>query len=466
MKIINEFVVPWLASLITIFVFVMGTYQKEKNKKKIRKWCLIVSILIILVGGIYIGYSKLQEKKEDDLAYKDLYGTILDEISNGQYSNAIQKLNVQINHIKDDKEYKEFVLLKGICLLNEAMSKNDYTERNRKLEETLSVIKEFQSKSLRISDYEKIQLEIILGFSYLYLNDNTYKNKLEDTKKFLEGIRQNNLFEEVRDIDLFLGLYYEDKYNKDSNYDNISNTIHYYERLTHNDIDFKILINKDVNESYTIKVANYYLKAGIAKVGENEKDLIFSDKNSSLVREAIKSIEEALSRYNKVISNCDLRNNSNIYYECLINQGACYCWLVVLGKENEDYGIKAYENFRKFICIDQEEYDYILDGMYVYFWLGLPQKEADMIIKRYKRLLKKYEDSMDIAMVAEIKYQIAVSYQKMAIRYQRKTYYDKGKVFLDQICLEFNDYFNDKRKQMIEDLKKEYADMAYLRNYE
>lgn len=475
MDIIIKLVLPIFSMLFTVLFHLLDTYQvteiegkttfqerKSKNKTRIFcKWCLVL-LPIICFALFYLNYN--EDRKAQDIYYNDLYVTILSEINTGQYSTAVQKIDIQINHIEDDQKYKNFAFLKATCILNEAVNINDYTEQIQKFEEVLTVIKEFQSKNLSLSEYEKIQLKIIMGFSYLYLNNDTYKNDLEDTRKYLEKIREKeNSFEDLKDIDLFLGLYYEIKYDKDSSDDNLKNTIHYYKNLTEKDVKFKILINRDVNESYIMKVANYYLKSGITKVGENERELIFCDKESSMVRDAIKNIKESLSIYNKIISNCDIKKNNSIYYECLKNQGACYCWLLILGEVNQKHIKKAYNNFRKFIKADLKQYDYLMDGIYVNFWLGLPQKEADMIIKRYKRLLKSYESSSNIAMAAEIRYQIAVCYQKMSVRYRKKSYYKNGKKFLSQIRLEYYDYFNDNRKKMIKDLRAEYADISLFK---
>lgn len=433
-----------LGVLINVFFSKWKTYPEGKNRKKIRQRCNIILLLIVLFGIIFIICFFIKDREEKTKEYKTLYDELLYEMDNGEYTTAIKKINKKINYINNYKEYIDVIILKFVCLFGESIM-NDSEKENSKIENLISEIRDMQLNKDQMTEDQELFIESILGFLYIFLKDKRYDYELQIIKEHFEEIRRQDLYTDERDIDMFLGLYYEKEYEKKRNEESLKAVIHYYENVVKDDGKGYVItiINKGNQEYYTRKIADYYIKAGIFKRLSNKKEAIAFFKKASLI-------------YGELILNCDMNKDDNTYYQCINKQGACYCWLMLLKDEEEDYAKKSKENFRKLINMDKEKYDESMMGMYIFIWLDISQEEGEMIVERYKRLMKKFDEKSNNIMSAKVRYEITYSYFLLAQKYEGKRYLKIGKKYLNQISETYYDYFNEMEKENVNLISEEY----------
>lgn len=447
-----------ILTVLTLFVTLLGvsinvfftkwrTYPEERNRKKIRQRCNAILLVIILLGIIFSIFFFIKSREEKEIVYKTFYDEVQYEMQNGEYSAAIKKINKQINYINNNQEYVDFKILKFVCLFCESIM-NDSQKDNSKTENVIAEIREMQLEKKQMTEDQKLFLEAILGFSFIFLEDKRYDYEIQEIKEHFEEIRRKNLYIDERDIDIFLGMYYEREYEKNGNEESLKAVILNYEKVVADDGKGEVinLINKGTQEYYTRKLANYYIEAGKLKRLSNKKEAIVFFKKASLI-------------YEEIILNCDVNKNANTYYQCINKQGACYCWLMLLKDKEEDYAKKSKENFRKLINMDNEKYDESMMGMYIFIWLDNSQEEDEMVVKRYKRLMKKFDDISNYKMAAEVRFEITYSYFLLAQKYEDEKYLENGKKYLNQIKETYYDYFNESKKQNVNMINKAYEEL-------
>lgn len=411
-----------LASMIVDILIFM--WSIKKGKKKIKSKCKKILGIIVVIGLVLLVWYYHNKTLEQNKNFMNTYNLCLQEIENGKYIVAIRRIDGVLNKIDNDELYIRFSVLKGISLFCKAINTSNYQKKNIYFEKIIFLCQNIYSEQNEIPDEQDITLKYLLGFSYLYLDDERYDEDLKNIEKEFRISRKNKSYKEYPEIALFLGTFHHYDYFKNISEKSLNKAISYYSYFVEesNNEEFLFLIGKDIRIFYKKEIAQLYLKAAELKVIKEKK------------REAVDYVKKSVSVFDDVLSNCNVKKDPEIYYHSIKDQGRGYCLLAMLesllgSKKHDLYLEKAYKNMKLFLYADLEKFDGVMQGVYIFYYTDLNNRDIDMIIKRYNRLKQYYENIVDLQKTAETGYEIAYFYGLMAEKTNNIKYLRKGKKF-------------------------------------
>lgn len=144
--------------------------KKRKIKRKAVFFAIL--ILVLIAGGLYVGYKKILDKDETKTTVKVVdelkeYGYTLDENETAYYKKVFESLKKELNKSKvDDKEYASLIsqlFLSDYFTLNNKTSKNDVG-----------------GIQFVYSSYQETFTKLSTEEVYKYIESNIYKNRKQE----------------------------------------------------------------------------------------------------------------------------------------------------------------------------------------------------------------------------------------------------------------------------------------------
>lgn len=460
--------IGFLVALVTLIVSTVSLlFQLQKPKRKQKKYIILANKILFFVclfGGIISTfYYIFDQKKELEnqkiqaiTEYSNNYNYVIDKIFSKDFNAADQKLDDMLNENINDISYIKTNLLKSAYYINRAFSTTNSNEYIYYLEETINLLNNLKSFEDIMSDYDRITLNLNLGFSYIFLENKKYNDNLQEIANYLEGLINKQPDFNDKDVFFFLGMFYETKYYMEHNEKYLQSAKNYltiataqYRKENNSDLSFQqqaLFIES--------KAAYMFLRSAISLIANNQE-------NRDILNEEIKEcFINAVKLYDDIIFNYDFNIESTIYYESLKDQARCYCFLSISDEKNaKTYLEKAYKNFQKYIYMEEEKYNSLdlVKGSYIFLFLDLNQDEIDEIFKRYNNLLQKYNDLSDTESASEVAYELAIANYFLA-------YFDEdglhdGKEQMKKLTSKYFDYFDSEKKEIIKSIEEWYKEL-------
>lgn len=431
--------ISFFSIILTLLAIKYGTFQSKTNKKKIRWKTNLLLVLVFIFMLVAIIYNLILESQKEQKQIYDRYmydyHEVRYEIENRNYVKATKKIDNILFYLKSENERIKMSILKCFCYLQEALQLDTNDEqKNLYLSNCIPILKGIQINK-NASEKQINKANLLLGMAYFFLEDELYSDELEKCIDFLESSYQENSGA-FYDGSFLLGMYYENKYNSSLEKRYLEKAMNYYEEainglLGNDDINIE---EKDAVNILKSKAAYFYLRYAMETMIEGKEDI-----------QAF--LEKSINIYNDIIASCDIEKDMKLYCNSLKEQARCYCLMEVFyGK----YAGKAYDNFIKFIYLEDENLDDLLIGSYIFLLLDVSEDDINMLLKRYNRLLDNYNVLTDIKCIVEIKFDLVNCYYILTMKFQSIEYLNEGKKLLQEIYSNYYDYYSFERKEEID----------------
>lgn len=378
-----------------------------------------------------------QRKEYADKFIKD-YNEAKFEFQNQNYIAAARKYDSMLDDIMDEDLSFEINRHIGYCYFFQALFKPS-DKKDLYFNNAVSVIKKILSSDNELSYNQEFNAKYDLAIIYIFYDFELFYDELQDIIKQLENdIIQN------RDIPCalyegyyLLGMYYEHEYYMKFQNEDLDKTIAYYEYAldSETDIDDDSMIGRYMQYLFKEKVAYCYLRHAAYLIVEQNVS------NDSMFFK--QSLNKAISIYDELLTLCNTEKGMAVYYKSLKDQARCYYLL------NEPD--KAYDNFIKFIYVDNKDLDYLLTGCYTFANLDLTQQDQEILLERYNRLVKSYSGRSDMGNMCDTKFEQVACYYFLSQRTGDEAYFKEGKKILNELKGKYAGYLNARRD---EDLKR------------
>lgn len=437
-------VVVFLGIIITLLLALWGTYPlSKKNKVVIRIRIIFTIVLLVLLLGAISFFYIFNRKEKLDNEFSQQYSEFLSLMNSGSYPDAISTIDKLLYTYKDDADrVYELTYNKALCYFKYAIEIDDKSYIDEIIQ-LLSSIKDIENKS---SEDIQNNVRVLLGYSYLILDEPIYKNMLDDL--VLEIETQISSSDNLDCVYYFLGSYYYNNFENTGEQLFLDQAMHYYEKGIDIGINAK---NKNTSENllYNLMyehVGYCYLKYGAGIVLTN-------------VDESITYIKQAAEIYEALLAAQDPKKDIYQYFYYKKELSRCYCFVGMLGLDNELLDT-ALEYMEDIIEMNEEIIDDHLVGLVpLYITLkNYDEVNVELIIERYNRLLEKNTVSTNLNKAFDIRTNLVTIYYTLAVKSGIQGYYEDGKEILNELKENYYPLVSTSQKEYILDLENLYND--------
>ena len=405
---------------------------------------------------IYKEYVNLELKKgETDISrFEADYDDAQFEFDNQNYIKAAKKYNSMLSYTSDRDNIIEIKRKIGFCYCLQGII-GEKDEENFYFDKAVSTLKEIFSMNIELSNEDISFIQYDLATIYLYYDDEIYFDEL---KKFANTLE--NKVEEKADLPcsiceayFLLGMFYEKEYNINHYSEDLKKAKEYYSNALNFETkeDNPDMVKRILSFQYKECAAYFYLRyADHLLIEASKKSNEIND--NTVVVNYFANLWESVSIYNDLLSTCSPDKFPSIYFRNVKDLARCYIFL------NEPQ--KAYDNFKKFIYMDDEYLDQWITGSYIFATLELNQEDIDILLKRYHRLIDYYNEKSNIEEMCEKKFELMVCYYELFESQKNREYYNYGKKILDELNDKYYGYFNTKRDGLIKEYNKLYEEIG------
>ena len=424
-----------ILSLIVTFLIFLWDKSKKDEKVIYKRIKLFIVLLILFIGVITIFYL-LNRKKSIDKEVSQMCIEVETLMDNESYLEAISTIDKLLYICKDDDKVYILTYYKALCYLCYAEENSDKAF----IENTIKVLDDIKDVKNKSSEYYKNTIRILLGYSYLLLDEPMYKSRLDDLVWKMENDTSSS--ENIDFMYYFLGSYYYDEFEDTKEQVYLDKAMYYYGKGIDIGINFK---NIDTTENFLycsmLDSAGYcYFEYGMGIMNSNVDD-------------GMEYVKQAIEIYETLFEAQDPNKDIYKYYYYKKRLARCY---LIAGISNQDVELLhiSFEYIENIISADEEILDDHLIGLvpyYVYF-SGYNQDIAEILIKRYNRLLEKYTSTTDLYKAVEVRRDLVVIYFKFGKVSGNQEYIEQGEIILKDLIDTYYSLVNESYREIIDGL--------------
>lgn len=388
----------------------------------------------------YVEKHKQQMEEKEYNQFQADYNSVVFEFENGNYIEAITKLNNMLGYINNSDYYIEVKKMLGKCYVHQA-DKEHGEQREVYLNKIILLYKDLLSNDTKLPENQifEIQCELLSTY-YYYTDDEEYVDFFEEIAKKVEN--------ELGKIDIsspilcdkyvILGRYYFIRFNEKKNYEDIEKAKEYYTYVSDFKMDIKIENSNHKKILFADKVqAAEFFRAYAINVLQNS-----DEEYKAILAKDVLMIKE-------VVSFCSYDQFPEVYFQSMQELGHCY--LLLYDYEN------AYDCFKKFIYMDDTNLDRWLEDAYKFVQLELNQEDIKILLTRYQNLINYYNMKSDIIKVYKAKLELMVCYCCLYEKQNDNEYYNKAKKLLNELYDKYYGYFDMELDRALDNCNKEFS---------